>query len=787
MLSLILYGRNDSHGYNLHKRAAISLNCLAELMGGDDDEICFVDYNTPDTFPTFPEAIADTLTQKARNHLRVFRVRPDHHHTVVRPFTHLDVCEPLARNIALRRANPANPWVLSTNTDMILVPKGKAAEWREILVGLPPCCHHLPRFELPQGLWEEFDRLAPQGTIRFLSEMGARLHLHEVVAGSPPARFDNHGDFQLIPRAELEAIHGFDERMRSGWIVDSNTAKRLAMRLGEPRSLEENLAGFHCDHTRGGGQCHGHNHVENDYRRFYLDMETAELPHQAETWGAAGQHVEEIRLKARTTVSLSSVLTRVLPPPRVVPTHSTYRPDVSDVSAYSPEHVLPFLADIFIHLPRNVRLAWFGTGQAIVTMAASIWAEMEFQTPFSINDPDAVATADLFVFEFGRSEGQEERGETGWTDTELDALAPVHDAFLRLTEQEARRLEAGRSPRIVVTVNAINNRFEAMVHDCLDVSRTPFGSRVRHGRVLPGKAQPLRLCPPDLAQWLGRRLDRCQPVPVTEAVRLLSVLEALLGDDERDWHLPAAARVAETALAGLDFPPLAGRHPASRLAALRLRIAAARPSAGLNIPALHAAATVYSAPLEAPSRVVRLADWEDAVWLNVARRFVGGAFAGNMFRRSQTQWLATQIVAVAKRADVLGPGNRVLLDVQMSGLASILSRLVGQVAVTGDISDDGFIRVPGRLSHCRMTDATGRFDMAVVGDDGALMRAAGLLAPQGLVAVVRWSAWDQTVSAPPVPAGLTILPIAAPGLTRDAVDLFAGQDSGYASVWFLRA
>ena len=32
MFSVIIYGRNDSHGYNLHKRAAISLNELAEVM-----------------------------------------------------------------------------------------------------------------------------------------------------------------------------------------------------------------------------------------------------------------------------------------------------------------------------------------------------------------------------------------------------------------------------------------------------------------------------------------------------------------------------------------------------------------------------------------------------------------------------------------------------------------------------------------------------------------------------------------------------------------------------------
>jgi len=76
MISVILYGRNDSHGYNLHKRAAISLNCIAEMLSDADDEILFVDYNTPNDLPTFIEAIYDTLTPKAKSRLRVFRVRP---------------------------------------------------------------------------------------------------------------------------------------------------------------------------------------------------------------------------------------------------------------------------------------------------------------------------------------------------------------------------------------------------------------------------------------------------------------------------------------------------------------------------------------------------------------------------------------------------------------------------------------------------------------------------------------------------------------------------------------
>ena len=81
MMSLVLYGRNDNYGYNLHKRATLSLNCFAELLDDGDDEILFVDYNTPDDHPTFVEAIRDTLTSRARRLVKVllaFRHRPRH-------------------------------------------------------------------------------------------------------------------------------------------------------------------------------------------------------------------------------------------------------------------------------------------------------------------------------------------------------------------------------------------------------------------------------------------------------------------------------------------------------------------------------------------------------------------------------------------------------------------------------------------------------------------------------------------------------------------------------------
>src|SRR5262245_37960432 len=167
MISVVLYGRNDTHGYNLHRRVALSLNCLAEVLTDRTDEIIFVDYNTPDELPTAVEALADTLTDRCLGLLRVLRVPASLHTERYGGRTHLAVAEPVARNVAARRANPSNRWLLSTNSDMVLVPlEGKSLS--ELCGDLPDGFYALPRFELPEWIWERLPRTDPQ---RALAEL----------------------------------------------------------------------------------------------------------------------------------------------------------------------------------------------------------------------------------------------------------------------------------------------------------------------------------------------------------------------------------------------------------------------------------------------------------------------------------------------------------------------------------------------------------------------------------------------------------------------------------------
>ena len=295
MISVILYGRNDSHGYNLPKRAAISINCIAEMLSDEGDEILFVDYNTPNDLPTFIEAIYDTLTARAKTRLRVFRVRPELHARMVGR-THLSALESHSRNIAIRRSNPRNRWILATNTDMIFLPRGNVSSLADAVRDLAGGQYIVPRFDLPEPLWESFSRSDPEAVMSACDELGPKLHLHEIAIRLPYMRFDSPGDFQLMPRQALFDIHGFEERMIHGWHADSNMCKRLCLYYGNrTESLAHRLKAYHCDHTRVATLAHRLDiKLENNLDEFVYGVVDPVAHHQADTWGVPDEPIEEL-------------------------------------------------------------------------------------------------------------------------------------------------------------------------------------------------------------------------------------------------------------------------------------------------------------------------------------------------------------------------------------------------------------------------------------------------------------------------------------------------------------
>ena len=505
MFSVILYGRNDSHGYNLHKRAAISFNALAEVMSDPDDEILFVDYNTPDDHPTFPEAIHDTLTEKAKQVMRVLRIRPDQH-VRHRLKTHLVALEAQSRNVALRRSNPRNRWILYTNTDMLLVPRNEKESLSDILGSIPDGFYQVPRFEIPEMLWEAaFDRRDPVGNLAKLRDWSVRFHLNQVVHNYMPMKYDALGDFQAALREDMFAIHGFDEDMILGWHCDSNLAARLALYRGRVDTLVDKLFGYHCDHTRvAAANNKGRATRMNDQDRFIWNVATPYVPAQAETWGWPDTEIEEIRLDRDTPYQrYSAGLDKAIEPATTPFVETSLEWQLFDDLTYDLPHTLPFVCDQVVTFPRSTNLMLVATRPDFVSSFAKAWKGMGFTGPILIPEEceglpadlagverapfaEQLSSAELFIFEFGlATQTATEPVRAGRQIGPIDKkrLKVVERLFKRAAATEAEtRPEGRRVARRFIGVNVIYNKFW---HDLHELRRRQHQSLLQPG---PGRA-----------------------------------------------------------------------------------------------------------------------------------------------------------------------------------------------------------------------------------------------------------------------------------------------------------
>jgi hypothetical protein len=353
-ISLLVYGRNDGYGYNLHKRAVISLNCMSEQLDPGVDEILFVDCNSPNDVPTFPEAIADTLTKRAKTLLRVFRIRPDQYRRFAK-CNSTPVQEALARNVGILRSSTSSRWILSTNTDNILLSRYRRP-LTEIVSGLEDGYYGLPRFSLPQALWETLERSHPEACMERVNEWADAFGLRLILESKHPfLRYVNPGDFQLFLRKDIFCIGGFNEGMVKGPLhLDSNLAKRLSLLYGPIRPLNEHIDLFHCEHSRQENlRLQNRLHEENDWSTYVDNLIDPCLLHQQPDMGAKDCLIEEIQLNdsASFATGLASVL-----PSMVQPKAQTFYPGIS--AALIPQ--LPYLADHLITLPPGALVGVLG-------------------------------------------------------------------------------------------------------------------------------------------------------------------------------------------------------------------------------------------------------------------------------------------------------------------------------------------------------------------------------------------------------------------------------------------
>jgi hypothetical protein len=515
MISVILYGRNDAHGYNLHRRAALSLNCIAEVLTDPGDEIIFVDYNTPDELPTFIEAISDTLTDRCLGLLRVLRVPAAIHEQRFAAQTHLPVVEPVARNVAARRANAANRWLLSTNTDMIFVPLVDRS-LSEICGSLPDGFYALPRFELPEWLWERLPRSDPDQALAEIERLGPGLKLDEPTVSHEWIRFDAPGDFQLITREDFAAIYGFDEEMLLGFHVDSNLSRRLLLRRGSIESLEGQVAGYHCNHNRTRTVYHG-TQVANDLARFFYSVEAPEVEGQRTSWGLADASLEELAIRERVTALRAATLIEAIPTGPRTPSDAFGAPFAL---AYDSGHVLPFVADTLVVSPRDAIIGYVGANAALESMLATLVDGLGFESPLTAAHLDDLAAtdalariADVFVVDLGVDIAQVEESLDTVSASELArfpvALEQPFAVLDWLIDVERARFAEREHPRQFVLVNSSMALWDAYILAQFDCSYTTIHSRVRRATVRAdahdGAARGALRSARRLLRWTTRR------------------------------------------------------------------------------------------------------------------------------------------------------------------------------------------------------------------------------------------------------------------------------------------
>jgi hypothetical protein len=253
VLSVVLIGRNDNHGYNLSKRVSQSINSIAQGLTSTD-EIIFVDWNSPLGYPPMPISIHDDLSEFAKKLLKIVVVPPSIHAQFTGQANKM-LLEPLARNVGMRRVSKESKWILNTNTDILLLnpPQLSLRDIAEKYNQSPTVAY---RYEIPEFIWESFDRRDPQGIQETLRKWHQRKFLEKNVVITLDQREklalpDGVGDFQLAPKDLWYLMTGFAEDMLKGWHVDTRAAIQMNKLSDGVQFIDpEELSIFHQNHMR---------------------------------------------------------------------------------------------------------------------------------------------------------------------------------------------------------------------------------------------------------------------------------------------------------------------------------------------------------------------------------------------------------------------------------------------------------------------------------------------------------------------------------------------------------
>ena len=458
--------------------------------------------------------------RRCRSCVRVLRVRASVHAQRFSDLTPLPIVEPLARNVAARRTDAANRWLLMTNTDMAFLPLSAASLTDVCSRLVDDASTHFLGSSCPSGSGSSFRAAIPHEPCASCETLGPALRLDEVTTSHDWLRFDSAGDFQLVLRDDFFAIDGLDEEMLLGWHVDANLGKRMLLRGGSIGSLEHELAGYHCNHLRT-ATTYQSSDVANDLHRFVLALEEPELPAQRDSWDFAGDEVEEVELAPEAARSFTTAVAAASgdapSPPR--PTDAR---DEKWRLEYDSGHVLAFVADAIRVAPPGSAIAYLGVNSTLERMLHELVGELECPLPLTVLAPGseataALAAADVAIVDLGI--------DSSLVDEPLaDAVSPRATAYrLGLIEAfdtlgayvdvERARVRDGGHPRQLVLVNSTAIYWNAFCRAHLHCGPTTPHAGVRRATVklVPDDDEVTRAATTrarQLRRWIARRDSR---------------------------------------------------------------------------------------------------------------------------------------------------------------------------------------------------------------------------------------------------------------------------------------
>ena len=534
-VSVIVYGRNDNHGYNYHKRVSLSLNSISESLD-DDDEIVFVDWNSPEGHPPLPVSIADTLTPRTQQLLQVIAVPPSIHATVIPAEVRRDIVEPYARNVGIRKAQDSSDWILSTNTDVIFVPR--RGDWKAFLKNTTHSYFACPRFELPEYFWESLPRTDPLAASERIRAFSAISHLDRAIESHDYCLYDAPGDFQLVRREVAIAVGGFDESMVFGWHVDSNFAKRVWLETKSVQSMADEMSIYHCNHNRIPTQYQASGSRSNSPVVFVDRVSLGNHRNPVDDWGLINFPIEKVSLADALTSWNQALDARggAEERDRVVSRKLSRLEPEARYAGLAVGESLPFLIDPIIAMETPPSALYLGLRQEFLAVLGDLHQQGLIREFAADSDELSRQQIDLVIVDFTpirpvlRLEGSD---EVAFDQQDAQALLGLLLAVRRMTDHLGNESSICDRTRWIF-LNAEENLFGHAIAGAFHLVPSQFYSHVSPGQLKPKRSRLLRVPRRLLTNLLDLLADATRP--------LRSHPSAIKQDESTQRRVPALAK-----------------------------------------------------------------------------------------------------------------------------------------------------------------------------------------------------------------------------------------------------